>query len=76
LGQIVLTYLQVPVERPVLGCNLSGGDVVLSWSGSGFKAQICTNLTEGIWGDVPGGAMSPVTISSTEPAVFFRLIEQ
>jgi hypothetical protein len=76
LGQIVLTYLQVPVERPVLGHNLSGGNLVLTWSGGGFKAQICTNMSSGTWTDVPGGNVSPVNILPSLPAAFYRLTAQ
>jgi len=64
------------VEAPALGFSMSGGDMVFDWTGSVFKVQMCTNLTDGIWADVPAGDTPPVTNSTVEPEAFFRLIEQ
>jgi len=77
VGQIILTYVQLAaVQPPTLGHSLSGGNVVLSWSGSGFKVQVRTNLTSGTWSDVPGGTNSPVNITPTLPAAYYRLTQQ
>ncbi|VGO12521.1 hypothetical protein PDESU_01074 [Pontiella desulfatans] len=65
-----------PAAPPVLGFDMNEGDMVISWSGSGFKVQSCTNLTVGAWNDVPGGDMPPVTNSLTHPEAFYRLIEE
>jgi len=65
-----------PVEPPMLGFGMSSGDMVFNWTGNVFKVQMCTNLTDGTWIDVPGGDTPPVTNSTTEPAAFFRLIEE
>ena len=63
-------------EPPVLEHSMSGGDMIFDWSGSGFMVQFRTNLTEGIWQDVPAGDAPPVTNSTVDPEGFFRLIEQ
>ena len=63
------------VEAPVLDLSMSGGDMEFTWAGN-FKVQECTNLLDGIWTDVPGANMSPVTVGPTNSAAFFRLIEQ
>ncbi|MDF7823434.1 hypothetical protein P4B35_05375 [Pontiellaceae bacterium B12227] len=77
LGQIIITYVVVPVvETPMLEYSMSGGDMIFNWTGSDFKVQSRTNLTEGAWQYVPGGGTPPVTNSSADPACFFRLIQQ
>ncbi|MDF7823488.1 BNR repeat-containing protein [Pontiellaceae bacterium B12227] len=63
------------VEPPVLEYSFSGGNMVFTWTGSGFRVQSRTNLTEGIWLDVPGGDVPPVNVAPTNSADFFRLIE-
>ncbi|MDF7823486.1 hypothetical protein P4B35_05635 [Pontiellaceae bacterium B12227] len=65
-----------PVDPPVLDVSMSGGNMVFNWSEGGFKVQSRTNLTEGIWVDVPGGHVPPVTNSTTDPEAFYRLVEQ
>ena len=63
-------------EPPVLEVGLSAGDLEFTWTGGGFKVQSRTNLTEGVWQDVPGGGTPPVTVVPSNPEAFFRLIEQ
>jgi hypothetical protein len=77
VGQIILSYVQIPaVEPPVLDYKRIGASLELSWSSSGFKAQVCTNLSSGTWLDVPDGAASPVNILPTQPSAFYRLTGQ
>ncbi|VGO12662.1 hypothetical protein PDESU_01215 [Pontiella desulfatans] len=61
---------------PVLEYEIIGGDIVFTWIGSGMKVQSRTNLTEGVWIDVPDSDAPPVTNSTTDPEAFFRLIEK
>jgi len=61
-----------PVPPPlIIGAN--AGQVTLSWAGSGFTLQQSATLTG--WTDVPGGSISPVTITVTPevPVKFYRL---
>jgi hypothetical protein len=77
VDNVAVTGAFAPVtEPPLLDYSMSGGDMVFSWTGGGFKVQSCTNLTEGTWIDVPGGDVSPVNITPSLPSAFFRLIEQ
>jgi hypothetical protein len=61
--------------------SVSGNSITFSWSGP-FKLQAQTNsLSVGLsgnWTDYPGGNTSPVvvSISATNPSVFFRLAPQ
>jgi autotransporter-associated beta strand protein len=69
------------LEPPVLTNSVSGNSITFSWSGP-FKLQAQTNsLSVGLsgnWTDYPGGNTSPVvvSISATNPSVFFRLAPQ
>jgi len=65
-----------PNIPPVLELGMSGGDMSFSWSNGVFKLQFRTNLTEGAWEDYPGGSSGSVIVVPTNPASFFRLIEQ
>ena len=72
-----LAFVPVPaseVPRPVLSISRSGNNTTLSWTGMGFRLQQKANLTAS-WGDVEGGASSPVTVSATAPGSFFRLTD-
>lgn len=61
---------------PTLGGTVSSNNVVLTWTESGFKVQISTNLVTGPWVDYPGGAPSPVVVPATNDVAFFRLVNQ
>jgi autotransporter-associated beta strand protein len=69
------------IQPPVLTNSVSGNSITFSWSGP-FKLQAQTNsLSVGVsgnWTDYPGGNTSPVivSISATNPSVFFRLAPQ
>jgi hypothetical protein len=77
IDNVALTGSSLPAtEPPVLDYGLNGGNLALSWTGSGLKVQVCTNLTSGTWVDVPNGDVSPVNITPTLPSAYFRLIEQ
>jgi len=77
LGQIVITYTLPPtVESPVLEHSMDGGDMGFSWSEDGYKLQTRTNLLIGAWADYPGGSSSPVNVTPTNVAAFFRLIQK
>jgi len=65
-----------PVEPPFINMEMIGGNLSFSWSGSGFKLQVRTNLTSGTWLDVPGGTNSPVNIAPTLPSAYYRLTQQ
>jgi hypothetical protein len=56
--------------RPVLKIHLSGGNVIIEWTGGG-TLQTTTSLPGG-WTDIPG-ASSGYTTPATGPARFFRL---
>jgi hypothetical protein len=66
----------VQIQSPVLDISFDGSDRMFSGSEDGFKLPSRTNLTEGIWIDVPGGNVPPVLVIPTNTAAFFRLIEQ
>ena len=59
--------------RPPLILNItrSGNDVILSWTGTA-TLQSADEVT-GTWGDVPG--TSPVTLPSSGPRKFYRLMQ-
>jgi hypothetical protein len=77
LGKIVSVY-QSGVPRPVLNiAPPAGGNVTLSWSGSGWKLQQNSSLTNPAgWGDVTGGTSSPVPVTIGAGPEFFRLVSQ
>lgn len=68
------------VSLPTLQITKSGSDVVLNWTGAGFKLQQQpTSLSVGLgnsWTDyaLPAGSNPPVTVSISTNAEFFRLI--
>jgi autotransporter-associated beta strand protein len=74
----VTVLTSTPIAPPSLSFSHSGGSLTFSWTGS-FKLQAQTNNLgtglKNVWSDYPGGGSSPVnvTISATNPAVFFRL---
>jgi len=62
------------LQRPTLASNRSGSQLMFSWSASGFVLQENSDLGNPTWTNVPGGAISPVTV--TIPATgnkFYRL---
>lgn len=71
--------LSVAGPQPQLTFGRSGGNIVFSWAGTGFRLQAQTNaITTGIsnnWSDYPGGGTSPVVvpIDAANGTVFFRL---
>lgn len=66
-------------SSPTLQISKSGSDVLLNWSGTGFKLQYQTNpLSTGLttnWTDyaLPAGTNPPVTVPISAEAEFFRL---
>jgi hypothetical protein len=64
---------------PTLGYSVSGGNLTLSWTGSGYRLIAQTNnLSTGLtsaWGNYPGGTNSPVVvpIDAAQGTVFFGL---
>jgi hypothetical protein len=75
IDNVALTGVPLP-EPPLLTYSMSGEDMVLSWSESGFKVQTRTNLTSGTWSNLQGGNVSPVNVTPSEASAFFRLTEQ
>lgn len=65
-----------PAESPIMQVEDEGSSFSFSWAGSGFKVQVCTNLTAGLWSDCENGDVSPLTVSPTNSSAFFRLIER
>lgn len=63
----------IPGEGPTLLIQLSGANVILSWSPdtAGFALEQTDDLTTLIWVDAPDG--NPVTIPAGVAARFYRL---
>ena len=62
------------VSIPTLSFAVSGNQMTLSWSGTGFKLQQNTSVNNpGGWTDVPSGATSPATVTIGAGNLFFRL---
>ena len=63
----------IPGEGPTLLIQLSGANVILSWSPDtpGFALEQTDDLTTLIWVDAPDG--NPVTIPAGVAARFYRL---
>jgi len=78
-GQIYSVYRQgvVPPTLPTLHVAKSGGQAALTWTGTGYKLQQNSSLTNPAgWSDVAGGSTSPVTVTIGAGAEFFRLATQ
>ena len=56
--------------------TLSGNNMVISWSGAGYRLQATTLLANPssatVWSNIPG--TSPVTLPASDPQKFFRLV--
>ena len=64
----------IPVIGPMLNYALAGNELILSWSGPGFKLQENRDLSNSAgWVDVPTGDTSPVSVTIGPGARFFRL---
>ena len=59
------------LPAPALNIQLSGTNVILSWSTPGYSLQAATNVT-GIYTNLPG-ATSPHTNAASSSQLFFRL---
>lgn len=62
--------------NPVLSIALNGSNIVISWSGSGYRLESTTTLANPssatVWSNVPG--TSSVTLPASGPQKFFRLV--
>lgn len=69
-----------PIAPPVLTAQRVGGNLVLNWTGSGFKLQTAGTLVAPLWTDyaLPAGTNPPVSvpISAGNADAFFRLAHQ
>ncbi|MBM3847660.1 MAG: phosphodiester glycosidase family protein [Verrucomicrobia bacterium] len=77
-SQILAVYpLEAPSDPPVLAIAIDGGQVRLSWTGSGFVLQEAGALSGAAteWLRVPAGNSSPVNIQAGSSPRFYRLIE-
>jgi fibronectin-binding autotransporter adhesin len=78
----VLSVISTAVTPPTLNVAQAGSTLTFSWSEAGYKLIGQTNnLSTGLgtnWGDVPGGATSPVNvdIDPANGAAFFGLTPQ
>lgn len=63
---------------PVLTAQNVGGNIVLNWTGTGFKLQTAGNLSAPSWTDyaLPAGTNPPVSVPIGSGAAFFRLATQ
>ena len=68
--------LTVLAVAPSLLPVISGNNLTVSWAGSGYKLQQTSSLSSGAWTDVPGGNVSPVSVTIGTGNQFFRLISQ
>ena len=66
------------VVRPILNVHQVGGNLIMSWTGTGFKLQSRSSLGSSSWTDVPGATSSPFTVPilTGSTASFFRLANQ
>jgi len=68
-----------PTTPPTLNfTSISGNQLQFTWAGSGKLQSQTNNLSTGLstnWGDYPGGATSPVTVTvdPSQGSVFFRV---
>jgi len=62
--------------NPALHIALEGGNIVISWSGTGYRLEAATALANPssatVWSSVSG--TSPVTLPASGPQRFFRLV--
>jgi hypothetical protein len=63
-----------PTEQPEINTEITGGDMIISWTESGFRLQTRPNMAFGDWLDYPGGNTSPVSIPMTNDVEFLRLV--
>jgi len=77
-SQVASNYTSgVGVPRQTLNVAASGGNVIVSWSWGAYKLQQNSTLTNPSgWTDVPGGTISPVTVTIGAGSQFFRLVSQ
>jgi hypothetical protein len=62
---------------PSISTSRSGNQLTLSWPATGFVLQEISNLNNSAgWGNVAGGATSPVTVTMTNAARYYRLLKQ
>jgi len=66
-----------PPTPPTLYAGRNGNQLILSWSGSGWKVQQNTNLESASgWVDAFGGSTSPLPVNVGLGNLFFRLVQQ
>jgi hypothetical protein len=66
----------VPPSGPVMSIARDGDNVVISWTGAGFRLEETSEIGSGAWQPVAGGDTSPVTIPIGAGDRFFRLSDQ
>ena len=73
-GSFLSSYRIIPAEAPKFNApTLSGGQVTITWTGSG-KLQQAADLTG--WTDVAGNPASPYTVPvASAPVMFYRLVQ-
>jgi hypothetical protein len=66
----------ISVLLPVLSYSRSGNRLTLSWTTPGCILQANANVADAAgWRDVPGGDLSPVTVTTETGSRFFSLRE-
>jgi formylglycine-generating enzyme required for sulfatase activity len=62
------------VARPTISFAVSGNQLTLTWSGTGFRLQQNGSVNNPAgWTDVPSGSTSPTTVPIGPGKLFFRL---
>jgi formylglycine-generating enzyme required for sulfatase activity len=75
LGFRIAEPAALVVSPTTLTISLSGTQLTLSWTGSGFQLQQNPNLSNPTgWTSVPGGTASPTMVTIGSGQMFFRLI--
>ena len=78
IDNIRITPEPAVVTSPTITYTVSGGNLTLDWTATGFKLQTTSSLSPTAWTDVPTGDTPPVSvpIDPANPAAFYRLAPQ
>lgn len=77
LSTIVIDRPQEPVDGPELDVAVAGGNITISWTGSGFKLQSTDNVGDpASWTDVTGVTGTSYTAAASGNRRFYRLVSQ
>jgi hypothetical protein len=76
-GTVARLQTDVP-SLPILNIALSAGNVVLSWTNTGFSLQTRSSFTPGVWMDATNSIVqingtSQVSVPAAQGGAFFRL---